>query len=81
MTQPEALRLADLLEDEANLTMTNDYIRKAAHELRRLHNTIKGVNMTFEQWWQTLTPAEQKMLGYHNAKFVWQAAQKEKNNG
>jgi hypothetical protein len=43
---PEALRLADLLEAEANLTMTNDYIRKAAHELRRLHDTIKEVNMS-----------------------------------
>ena len=27
--------------------------------------------MGFEQWWATLTPAEQKIIGRTNAKFVW----------
>ena len=31
--------------------------------------------MTFDQWWQTLTPAEHKTIGINNARFVWQAAQ------
>ena len=27
--------------------------------------------MKFEEWWATLTPAEQKVIGRTNAKFVW----------
>ena len=30
--------------------------------------------MTFQQWWQTLTPAEHKTIGINNARFVWRAA-------
>lgn len=30
--------------------------------------------MTFDQWWATLTPKEQLLLGLNNAKFVWQQA-------
>lgn len=30
--------------------------------------------MTFEEWWATLTPAEHKVIGVNNAKFVWNAA-------
>lgn len=30
--------------------------------------------MTFEQWWATLTQREQKIIGEHNARFVWQEA-------
>lgn len=30
--------------------------------------------MTFNQWWATLTDKEQKLLGQHNARFVWDAA-------
>lgn len=30
--------------------------------------------MNFDQWWATLTPAEQKLIGLNNAKFVWQSA-------
>ena len=30
--------------------------------------------MTFDQWWATLTDKEQKLLGQHNARFVWDAA-------
>ena len=30
--------------------------------------------MTFNQWWATLTDKEQKLLGQHNARFVWGAA-------
>jgi len=30
--------------------------------------------MTFEEWWKTLSLAEQKMLGINNAKFVWAQA-------
>lgn len=32
--------------------------------------------MTFEQWWEQLPPAEQKLLGINNARFVWDEAQK-----
>lgn len=32
--------------------------------------------MTFDQWWQQMTPAEQRLLGEHNAKFVWEECQK-----
>lgn len=28
----------------------------------------------FEVWWSTLSVSEQKLLGYNNAKFVWQEA-------
>jgi hypothetical protein len=27
--------------------------------------------MKFDDWWATLTPAEQKVIGRTNAKFVW----------
>jgi hypothetical protein len=27
--------------------------------------------MKFDEWWATLTPAEQKVIGRTNAKFVW----------
>jgi hypothetical protein len=27
--------------------------------------------MNFNEWWATLTPAEQKVIGRTNAKFVW----------
>jgi hypothetical protein len=37
--------------------------------------------MTFDQWWQTLTPAEQKTIGINNARFVWQAAIAEAEQG
>ena len=30
--------------------------------------------MNFNQWWATLTDKEQKLLGQHNARFVWDAA-------
>lgn len=30
--------------------------------------------MTFEQWWATLSPREQNMIGVNNARFVWQQA-------
>jgi hypothetical protein len=30
--------------------------------------------MTFEEWWQTITVAEQKLIGYSVAKFVWAQA-------
>lgn len=30
--------------------------------------------MIFDQWWATLTAAEQKILGKTNARFVWQQA-------
>jgi hypothetical protein len=30
--------------------------------------------MTFDEWWATLTPAEHKLIGENNAKFVWDAA-------
>ena len=30
--------------------------------------------MTFDQWWATLTPKEQLVLGCNNARFVWDAA-------
>ena len=30
--------------------------------------------MTFDSWWATLTEAEQKTIGKHNARFVWQQA-------
>lgn len=33
--------------------------------------------MTFDQWWATLTDKEQKEIGLHNAKFVWNAAMDE----
>jgi hypothetical protein len=31
--------------------------------------------MDFEQWWETLTEAEQKIIGRTNAKYVWICAQ------
>lgn len=30
--------------------------------------------MTFEKWWETLTVAEQKLIGYNVARFVWEQA-------
>ena len=30
--------------------------------------------MTFDQWWATLTEKEQREIGLHNAKFVWNGA-------
>lgn len=30
--------------------------------------------MNFDQWWATLTPKEQLVLGLNNAKFVWGSA-------
>ena len=33
--------------------------------------------MTFDQWWKTLTPAEQRLIGENNAKFVWNSAVEE----
>lgn len=30
--------------------------------------------MKFEEWWATLTPSEQKLIGRTNAKFVWMEA-------
>ena len=30
--------------------------------------------MKFDEWWATLTEKEQKEIGLHNAKFVWNAA-------
>lgn len=27
--------------------------------------------MNFNEWWATLTPQEQKVIGRTNAKFVW----------
>lgn len=30
--------------------------------------------MTFNDWWATLTPKEQQMIGVNNAKFVWREA-------
>ena len=32
--------------------------------------------MSFEDWWSQLTETEQKVLGFTNAKFVWQEGQK-----
>lgn len=29
--------------------------------------------MNFDQWWDTLTPAEQKTIGINNARFVFEA--------
>ena len=30
--------------------------------------------MSFDEWWATLTAAEQKILGKTNARYVWQQA-------
>ena len=30
--------------------------------------------MNFNEWWATLTPVEQKVIGRTNAKFVWMEA-------
>jgi hypothetical protein len=30
--------------------------------------------MTFEQWWATLTDAEHRVIGKHNARYVWNEA-------
>jgi hypothetical protein len=30
--------------------------------------------MTFDEWWATLTPHEQKVIGRTNAKYVWLCA-------
>jgi hypothetical protein len=32
--------------------------------------------MTFDDWWEQLPTAEQKLIGINNARFVWQEAQK-----
>ena len=36
--------------------------------------------MTFAEWWESLPPAEQKLLGVNNASFVWAEAQKNMTN-
>jgi hypothetical protein len=33
--------------------------------------------MTFEQWWATLTDAEHRVIGKHNARYVWDEASKQ----
>jgi len=38
----------------------------------QLNNREK--QMTFEKWWETLTVAEQKLIGYNVARFVWEQA-------
>lgn len=30
--------------------------------------------MKFEEWWATLSPPERKVIGEHNARFVWNEA-------
>ena len=30
--------------------------------------------MTFDDWWATLTPKEQQMIGVNNARFIWREA-------
>lgn len=30
--------------------------------------------MTFDEWWATLTPHEQKVIGRTNARYVWVCA-------
>ena len=30
--------------------------------------------MKFDEWWATLTDKEQREIGLHNAKFVWNGA-------
>jgi hypothetical protein len=32
--------------------------------------------MKFEEWWGTISDAEQKLIGINNARFVWEEAQK-----
>ena len=32
--------------------------------------------MNFQEWWSQLTNAEQKVIGEHNAKYVWEECQK-----
>lgn len=32
--------------------------------------------MTFEKWWETLTPQEHKVIGRTNAEYVWECATK-----
>jgi hypothetical protein len=32
--------------------------------------------MNFQEWWQQMTPAEQRVLSENNAKFVWEECQK-----
>lgn len=32
--------------------------------------------MTFTDWWQQVTPAERKVLGEQNARFVWEECQR-----
>lgn len=30
--------------------------------------------MKFEDWWATLSPPERRVIGEHNARFVWNEA-------
>ena len=30
--------------------------------------------MNFEEWWATLSPPERRVIGEHNARFVWNEA-------
>lgn len=32
--------------------------------------------MNFEEWWATLSPPERRVIGEHNARFVWNEAVK-----
>lgn len=32
--------------------------------------------MTFNEWWQQMTSAEQRLLGENNARYVWEECQK-----
>ena len=36
--------------------------------------------MTFEEWWNTISDAEQKLIGINNARFVWGEAHKNRVN-
>ncbi len=30
--------------------------------------------MNFDEWWATLSPPERRVIGEHNARFVWREA-------
>jgi hypothetical protein len=30
--------------------------------------------MNFDEWWATLSPPERRVIGEHNARFVWKEA-------
>jgi hypothetical protein len=73
MKQPEALRLADALDDESTQGRISNYNgRKAAVELRRLHDLVCVCGAVWEGGMMVHSPREREWVGLTDEE-VWEA--------